>query len=650
MFLGRKVKDDLVDTSTPKGGGDKPKKDMKKPMIIGGVVALLLVIFVVVKLVSGGGKDSYMSSMKAIFTNELGTFKYVLNVQTGAEGTILTSETTPTASIDELEGAESSDAEGEGQESKYEFTDWNKYAEVQSGDWEYPVFQIIIEGCTTSVEPLATHFTVSLATPYSNDKFTDVTCFNGNYYIDVEQMRSWLVNSKDSYLTELGDALPQGSKYLIIPEAEFSIPSRYAEAGEKDFSNATGLANMYQRFLVGYKTFLSQVESAAGKKAFSTGDGTASMNISGESGVAVLNALKNTVMKVGDFHTSLVNASGGLYSEQQKQQAMRETDNIIVAFNDFNALLNTSDFSAAKLNMSGFSRKFQNGNGNSTIEGNAVISFVLGGTDYHIEVNAMRSGDRTDVVLPNGSTLSLNDLEQMGDRHIVLNTLNAIVDYFNFTPIKLSQELDVTPESITLGAKQSFVDLVNELEVYDGYLTMHNLPEYLEKYMNYEETADSSQADIMNAKLVADFVTSLNNVTGGLVIETVVEKEVEVEQYPELMFAEQGIEFTLKYDEELSSSNMIVLNGEAINKGTSDLQVDLTMFSLHTLLSSVYPANNATILHDYDNSFDTESLDLILEMPQGKWAQFTLYFVISDDNGHMDLFLGGAQKGAVVEY
>ena len=93
-----------------------------------------------------------------------------------------------------------------------------------------------------------------------------------------------------------------------------------------------------------------------------------------------------------------------------------------------------------------------------------------------------------------------------------------------------------------------------------------------------------------------------------------------------------------------------VLDGEAINKDTDGVTVDLTMFSLHTLLSSVYPANNETLILGYDNEFDFESLQTSLDLPAGQWGNFRLYFVISDDSGHMDLFLGDLQKGAVVEY
>ena len=47
-----------------------------------------------------------------------------------------------------------------------------------------------------------------------------------------------------------------------------------------------------------------------------------------------------------------------------------------------------------------------------------------------------------------------------------------------------------------------------------------------------------------NAKLMSDFVQSLNGVTGGLVVEKVVQAEEEIEQYPELTFSQQGIDLS----------------------------------------------------------------------------------------------------------
>ena len=75
--------------------------------------------------------------------------------------------------------------------------------------------------------------------------------------------------------------------------------------------------------------------------------------------------------------------------------------------------------------------------------------FTNDGTDYSIELSAVRSGDKTEVTLPNGSQLALADLQTMGSGDVVVTTLNSIGDYFNFTGIATEKQLEITPDTIS---------------------------------------------------------------------------------------------------------------------------------------------------------------------------------------------------------
>lgn len=646
MLFKRKVQDDLVDTEEVREKKEIKFLPTKRQWTLGISITAILVVLAIVHAVFFGDKFSYFGTMKSIFSNELGSFKYTFSVNTGEAGTILTTSE-PVADASMLESSDEAEGEDEAGGSKHEFSDWNKYADVQSGDWKHPVYQVVVEGCTTSVEPLTSHFTVSIATPFASSMFTDVTCLEGKYYIDIETMRGWLVNSKDSYLSDLGSKLPQGSKYLVIPESEFAIPSRYAEEGEKDFSNVTSMRTLTQRLTNYLLMGLDLVESGGG--ATKVEDSAASFALSGADAMNVVNKYRSYVVNAGDFQKSLVSNSA-LYSDSQKQQALRETDNFIEACAGLRTFVDTADLSTLNLQVGGSCREFLNGYNNQQLEGSMDVALTADGTDYSFGVVAMRSGDVVEVTLPQGSQLTLADLEKTGGRSLVWDTIFGVVDYFNFTGIELSKQLEITPANITRNAQLEFIKMVNDVGVCDYHLTEHNLPTYLETYMNYKETANSTPNDTANAKMVSDFIGALNNITGGLIVEKEVEAEVEVEQYPSLKFTENGVDFDLKYNTEESTATMIVLDGEAVNKGDTGFTLDLTMFSLHTLLSSIYPANNQTLILDYDNNFDFESMQTEAELPAGGYAGFKLYFVISDDGGHMDLFLGDTQMGAVVEY
>lgn len=635
MLLKKGVKDDLVELEKPRKKSKRAKFQFSKKMLIPVVAVLLLVVVFGVKSAFFSNMD-YVKSMQSILATELGSFHYVFSINTGDAGTVL-KEDLPAPDISEVESGEG--ASGDTQNTqKYEFADWDKYADVKSGNWKYPVYQIIVDGRTTSIDPLVTSFTVSIATPYASDLFTEVTCFDGNYYIDIEQMRSWLMNSKDSVLISFSEGFPQGSKYLVIPEAEFKIPSRYAESGERSFSEVQGLTNLYRRFIAHMKSLSSRIADVAGGKCFKGDKTSATMEIGSEQGKKILSDINGLVSRIDSYEASLV--TDELYSDAQKQQFDRERDNILDAF--FPVMTKLSSTEDANLQMNGYVRKFED-----SVDGNMAIALTLDGVDYDIKFSGVRSTKMDEIVLPSGSQLTLETLEGLGNRDIVLDTIWNVLDYFNFTEIKTFSQLEMTPDRITENAIEDFISLVNESGVYEEWLTKYNVYDYLEMYMNPDQ---SGATDPVNTKLVADFIKSLNDITGGLVVEKVVEAEEEVEKYPDLSFSEQGIDFTLKYNEELSKTNFIVLDGEAINKDTDGVTVDLTMFSLHTLLSSVYPANNETLILGYDNEFDFESLQTSLDLPAGQWGNFRLYFVISDDGGHMDLFLGDLQKGAVVEY
>lgn len=665
-MFGRKVKDDLVDLQPAEGQGKK----LNPKVLIAGIAVVLVVgvAFLVTTLLGGSKKNnlSVLGALNDVICNETGSFIYRISVNTGEAGTVIT-QAEKVASMEELQtmaGAVDDTSGGEAQ-SKYEFQDWDKYAEVRAGDWEHPVYQILIEGSTTSVDPLTTHFVVSVATPYKNDKFTDVTCFNGNYYIDIETMRSWLTSSADDYLVNVGERLPQGSRYLVIPEAEFKVGSRYAESSEYELSQVVGLTNLYRRFLMGYSAVSGSLLNNVSSDAFNNDKTAATMRIVGNDSVTVINNFKYMVNNITDLGDKIVQSGVGnnLYNDSQVTQHNRERDNILEAFSGLRNAVNTCDPTALNLQMTGIGRSYDNISGGQTKEATVTAMFTNNGVDYSIAFAGERRTNADEVTLPQGSQLAFSSLQYVNEYgevaadtdtykiSIVQYVLDCIGDYFNFTGIDTGKKLDIMPDRIANHAVDEFIELVNQAGTYDKHLTRNNFHEFAEKYTNFDETAAGVvDTDYANAQLMQDFLTELNNLTGGLVVEKIVEKEEEIPQYPEVTFSQQGIDFTLKYNEELSSDKLIVLDGEAINKGSASFTIDLTEFSLQTLLGSIYPANNETMLLAYDSTFDMESVKLSVDSLAGSWNEFKLYFVPLQDTGHMDLFFGSTQRGAAVEY
>lgn len=657
----RKVKDDLlVEENTNKSAKKLPKFLTNKKIVIPCGVVLVIILGLVIKSLFSGGKMNYYDTMASLFTNELGSFSYTIDVRTGEKGSLITENKSSATSVDELSSVENADTstteateetniaaqEPETEkESKNEFQDWNKYADVKTGDWQYPNYKIVINGCTTSLEPLTTDFTVSLATANYNDKFTEVVCIDGNYYFDIESMYNWLKSSGDSYLISLTDKMPNGSKWLVVPESEFKIPSRYAEDGEKDLSYCTSLKIMYERFLVALTSTKSTLSNSLGSTGMSSNKDTVSINLTGSDATSILKAFKGITTQSGDWYDSLLSAGVDkkLYTEDKYKQAVREKDNVMEALSDLATYLNITDLSSQNLAVQGSARTYTNGKNNATVEGSLAVNYSTDTTDYIIQFSGLRSGDADDIKLPQGSQTKAIDDSYLG-------SFNSLVDYLNITPIKTSVQLEINPTTISDGVIEKFIDLVNDTGTAGEWITKNNVYKFIEKYASYKETDETTNNDKVNAKLVSALADAMDKIVGGIVVTKEVQAEETVDQYPEVNTQETGVYTKIKYDAEKSDSQVAVFHVEAINKGDETATVDTTNFSLRTLLNSVYPSNNETLIRNYDNTFDMSKLAKSVELPSKGWTEFDLYFVISDDTGHMDMYFGDTNLGSAIEY
>ena len=604
---------------------------------------------------------NYYDTMASLFTNELGTFNYTIDVRTGEKGSLITDKQSSTASVDELSSVENADTstteateetniaaqepETEKKENKNEFQDWNKYAEVKTGNWQYPNYKIVISGCTTSLEPLTTDFTINLATANYNDKFTEVVCIDKKYYFDVESMYNWLKNSGDSYLISLTDKMPNGSKWLVIPESEFKIPSRYAEEGEKDLSYCTSLKTMYERFLIALTSTKSTLSSSLGSTGMTSNKDTVSINLAGSDASTILSVFKGITTQSGDWYDSLINAGvdNKLYTKDEHKQAVREKDNVMEALSDLATYLNITDLSSQKLAVQGSARTYTNGKNNATIEGSLNVNYSTDTTDYIIQFSGLRSGDSDDIKLPQGSQTEVNDESYLG-------SFNSLVDYLNITPIKTSVQLEINPATISDEVLEKFIKLVNDTGTAGEWITKDNVFKFIEKYASFKETDETTKDDKANAKLVSDLAETMNKIVGGVVVTKEVKAEEAVEQHPEINTQATGVTTNIKYDASKSDSQIEVFHVEAINKGDAPATVDTTNFSLRTLLNSVYTSNNETLVRNYDSTFDMSKLVKSVELPAKGWTEFDLYFVISDDTGHMDMYFGDTNLGSAIEY
>lgn len=659
----KKVEDDFVEAE------DEVTKKLKRDKLIkigiGCGIALVVILVMILVKVLGGSKSetNFYDILTGLFTNEQGSFTYNFEVQTSPKGEVpieFDSETSTTeASTEEASTEYVAEVPVEDtSESKHDLVAWNGSKDAEIFSWDYPSYHISISGCTMSVDPLEMQFEVSIKTQYYNNVFTDVIVKDGNYYINVEAMRNWLTSSKDSYLISVGSKLPNGSKYLKIPAEEFAVPSRYAENSEKDLSKAHSIMTLYRRFVSDYKLALNQVRNSVGEAGLIDSEGKLGINLSGADAVKVLGVVKSIAEKQGDFYSARVEnyKSAGLVDESQYAQMMREKDNVITAFHDLAVYMNIADLNAMNPQISGLAQQYQNGSGANVIEVTSLrMTFSGEKRDYFIAFSGRREGSGATITAPDSSTFTRDG---MSSPDLIQLTIADMMDYFNVSPVKLSQQLELTPENIVTDAKQRFCDMVNDYGYYNKTLTLENWQEFFDKYTNFRVDKNSTDGDVACTKMATDFINDINSVTGGLVKETIIDTSAEgvdeVEKYPETVYESDGLKVVIRVDEASSSPQFIHAKARIEYSGTETVVVNASDFSVRTLLNSTYPANNEILIRNYDSLWDTSTLVQEMEFAPNTFREFDLYFVIAADDTeaskHLDLFYGDVNMGVAVEY
>lgn len=661
----------------------------KQTWIVVAVIAVLILVGVAKSILGGGSsKDNFFTVLNTILNSDGGQFSYTItvnsgkhtdkgienksystdelnNLNAGTEETTQTAEPTEVSSEPKdttssiLDSTKDADSE---KTLSAKTEEWDKRDENSLTEWKYPNYTIKLTGGVTSVSPYTAKVNVVLATENFSDSFTDIIAVEDNYYINVEQMKYWLENSKDSYLVSLSGQMPDGSKYIHIGKDDFKIPSRYAEDGEKDLSGVTGLYAYKKELLTMINMVCGTVQNYCTFESNSK-DGYL-VSAQGEIGANIANAIKSLVTNSGNTYDSYI--SQFELSDDAKKQKDREKDNFISAMSKAMTYMNLTTADAMNFSLSGNALTMANGDNNQQYEANMNISYTLNDTDYAISISAQRVGATVDEIAAPTESVS-DSLMTLSD---ILNITDDVTDYFNFTDIELGKQLEPTPENSINTVLQNFVDLVNENNCYDNVLSVHNVMSFLQKYSNIKERDAENDNDKACIILTNDFLDKFGNmlvdarkqivkddVTGK---ETDINNEEEnkednadVEQYPEVDTTIDGANVTFKVNEKKSNAKLLVVDMIIDNNTDKDVTFDTTAFQVKTLLSSVYPANNQTLLGGFDatwyDKYD-EKVEPKKTVTAGTSDDTTLYFVISDDNGYMDIWYNDSNLGVIVQY
>lgn len=606
-----------------------PKKKLSKKAVAGisiGAVALAGgITFFALR-----DSNNYYSIWSRILDNELGSFRFVVDVRTGEHG----EEVKLSEEEKETKDEETKDKD----EQEVKTVEWTDKDGVTDGIWTYPNYKLVIDGCATSVEPLTLTMDVNMVTENFNDRLTSITVLDDNVYIDVEQIQYWLSSSQDSYFIELSKLIPENSKYLIMPLKDVKLVSNYAEEGERDKGYESDLMNAYRRLKTTVLSCISMVEDNMGSKGLSKSGDVYSLSYKNNSFMGVVSGLISSRSSVYD---GIVNAqnSNGLLNEDQLKQLVNEKDNFLASTDALSHFVATNDLSNANMEVKGNAREYKGGNGSTNIEATLQTTFTVNDTDYSITLQGLRNGSGKEIKQPKASASKV-------DQQIVYDTFTGMLDYMDIFNVDMKKQLDITPDNIKVSVLEDFVELVNSTEATSARLTPLSAQMFIDRYKDYEETASSTEEDIINAQLVSDFLSSVNNVTGGAKGRT--EDTTQIDRFRTVEGSIGDVSVIAEFDDESSNNKLGVLNITLLNNSSEEQTINFKDFSLQTMLSSKYPVNDETTIRDYDNTFDLGSLSGDITVPAGGFAQSKGYVIMSNGLEYMDLFYGDEKLGDII--
>lgn len=635
----------------------KVKSTSKKPFnkkniiwIACGVVGALIVGLIAVNMLKDS--NNFVTMTDSLLSQQTGSFRYVFDIRTDEHSDSAFSDSN-VEDIADLENIESDmDVDKilkDYENSKKEFSDWGNKSGIELTDWEYPKYKVVVEGNVKSVEPLEMSVKISLATNYFNDSLTDIVVKDNKTYINIEQLRYWLTNSKDENLVELGKSLPESSKYVTYEGDEFNLYSTFAEASEVDLSRDSDLVNLYKKFLITEKS-LSQMITIDGS-CFSEEGGVYKVNVTGDSSVNLLSSVKSFVLNLGSNYKSIIKNqyNNGTLTDKQYEQSLRETDNIVSAFSDLSLFLNTTDLSSLGLQMSGNAKQYTSGKGSSILESSLALKFTANNTDYNISIQLHKDSQSEDVTIPKQSSA---DISSFTDKDFVEKYLLEVFKYLNITGIDLEKQLEITPYSIKEYALADFVKLVNEVNRgKEGFtpITTGSIIRFIDYYRGYKVTDKTPALDKINSILVSDFLNEFNVLIPEVKETDDISASIKDDsRFPSLVSETDEFRVYSDFNKDTSNTRCIQLKLYILNKTGEELTINTSDFTLRTMQSSKYPANYQSLLKEYDNQFDMTKAPETLTISADGYIEAPLYFILSNGLEYMDLWYGETNLGVVV--
>lgn len=522
-------------------------------------------------------------------------------------------------------------------------TDWVTQDGSVAVDWEYPNYELVIEGRVESVEPLKASIQMHMTTDYTDAPFLNATVIDGKCYFDVLTLKDWLTGAGDASLVQLGKSIPEGVVYVVIDEQkELNFATGFAESDEVELSGASNLYGMYKRFVYLEKLCMGALHKGMGDAGLSNDDTRYRLSISGETSSKMIQNIKGMLNNAGGYYNEYVSniSKAGLADKKQVAQLMNEKDNFLYAIQPLWSAFNTlssEDVTNIDATVVGKARDYSS-SGVSYKEINLGTSFNWEGTEYIISIYGCKSGlngnNGINVAVPKESVTEISRVSV--DFGAMQEYLLA---YFRFTPEYPKYQLNSNWDTFEEAKLRAFVDLVNAENAREetgiAKVNMYNIKSYIDNYADMTEVEyNANPATKFNYALVKRFLGDEYTATG--------KEENKEEDEPKVKGRDVTVTaggFKLALTNADMPSNTVVtidLKAELALEEVGDTvelqEFDLTKFHLEDEDGNRYPCNHKDFIRDANIGISSSEIkESIMVSTEEESAK--LYFIV---NGYAD--------------
>ncbi len=484
----------------------KAKGILKFIPIVGGVIAVIVVVIIVSKLASNS-KVNFWSLTDEMVNADHTTYNYTLTIDTGKATEGDKEESTDVSQSDveniQAEGTQDETVSGAsvsgGNNIEYNINS-NHFSNVwsdASGVEDYTDTDI---KCTLEISGYTEgkNFKTSLKLGCNGNGATDlfnVVFVDGTYYIGVGDFKEGLKNSGVGNLVKLGNDLPDGVRYLTIPEKDFVVLTGMNEkSGAGYLKTRDGAVEMLQRSI---DVFLGKIQTYTSKDNLkkSKDENSVTCGFTCAESPVIYDALKNYLAYNTENYRSQIDAmvEGGYITKEDKDKALSEVDNLANFSSKYLEVINA--MSEEDMKATGFDINAQiTKDGDNIYKPNYRLEFNREGKHYTIsfsgECNTSEGGDA--IVAPEETSIALSEYKNGGEGW--KNYFIRFMNYFNVFGVDIETGITKTVGELSTDMLDSLCATINKAHEGDGSWQPVNrgtLSSYIESHSEDDEIIKS---------------------------------------------------------------------------------------------------------------------------------------------------------------